>query len=274
MKEAKYKLAISNLAWDRDEDQRVLTLLRKHDIWCIEIACSKIWDNPIETSASEIKKYRDYWEKNGIKIVATTSLLFGHPELTIFENESTRKKTLDYLNKMADVTSELGAGVAMFGSPKNRIKGYLSDSEATKIAADFFGEIAEYCKKYNIYFVIEPNPPIYGGDYILTMQEGVDLAKKVNHPNFGLNLDASTIASSGAEYENDVKIAVPYAYHAHISEPYLKPIPNGETEHEAFAAALKQNGYDKWLSIEMPLKDDVDHLMQIEKTLEFVESVY
>jgi sugar phosphate isomerase/epimerase len=274
MKDKKYKLAFSNLAWDTGKDKEIVKILRDYDIKGLEVACSKIWKDPINTSGKRMSEYKNYWNNNGVEIVATTSLLFGHPELTIFENKITRNKTLVYLKKVADITNMLGGGVMMFGSPKNRIRGKLSKAEADKVATEFFGDIAEYCSQYNICFAIEPNPAIYGGDYILNMKEGVELVEKVKHKNFGLNLDASTIASSGANYEGDVELALPYSCHAHISEPYLKPIPNGETDHSAFASALRKYKYDKWLSIEMPLGNDVDHLEQIRDTLEFVKSVY
>lgn len=265
------KIAISNLAWDKIEDRKVISILKKYDIKGIEIAPTKIWKNPTRVSEKSIKKYRKFWEDNEIKIIATTSLLFGHPELTLFGNP---KKTLDYLKKQAFLAKALGAKVMMFGSPKNRIKGDLSNGEAVGISSGFFYKIADFCTNFEICFAIEPNPPIYGGDFILTTKEAVELVKRVNHKNFGLNLDSSTIASNKSGYDTTVKLALPHTCHAHISEPLLKPIPYGVTNHKAFAKALKRYSYDKWLSIEMPLGPGVNHLEQIQKTLDFVTKIF
>ena len=172
------------------------------------------------------------------------------------------------------IANALGAKVMMFGSPKNRIKGELSKKEADKKAAEFFRQISSFLKPLNICFAIEANPGIYGGDYILSTQEAVNLAKLVDRKNFGINLDPGTIAANQEDYDKTVKLALPYTCHAHISEPYLKPIPGGEVNHEAYAKALKKHGYKGWLSIEMPLSPDSNHLTQIQKTLDFVTKKY
>lgn len=265
------KIVISNLAWEKKEDRKIVPILKKYKIKGIEIAPTKIWKNPTKVSERTINSYRKFWEDNGIKIIAMTSLLFGHPKLTLFGNP---KKTLDYLKKQALLAKELGVKVMMFGSPKNRIKGGISKKEADKKAVEFFRKISLFIKPLDIYFAIEANPSIYGGDYILTTKEAVRLAKLVKHKNFGINLDPGTMATNREDYDKTVKLALPFTYHAHISEPYLKPIPSGETNHKAYAKALKEYRYKGWLSIEMPLHSESDQLIQIKKTLNFVTSIY
>src|SRR3989339_1506991 len=129
------KLAISNLAWDEAENQKIASLLSKYKIKAIEVACSKV---------SNLKKYREFWDNQGIKIIATTSLLYGHPELTLFENAKTRNQTLEHLKHQADLANQLGAKIMMFGSPKNRIKGKLTNEETLKISRDFFTKLCDY----------------------------------------------------------------------------------------------------------------------------------
>ena len=40
--------------------------------------------------------------------------------------------------------------------------------------------------------------------------------------------------------EENLKIALPYAEHFHISEPFLELIANNKTNHEEFAKTLKK----------------------------------
>jgi sugar phosphate isomerase/epimerase/dTDP-4-dehydrorhamnose reductase len=261
----KPKLAISNLAWEEKQNEKVLPILKKYKIVKIEVAPSKI---------SNLEAFRDFWQKNCIEIIATTSLLFGHPELTIFENELIRQKTLVYLKKMIKTSSLLGAKTMIFGSPKNRNIGNLSKKEALEIAKDFFGKIAEKCKRYNINFAFEPNPPIYGTDFINTTKEAIELTKIVNHPNFGINIDMSTMTKNKENYEETIKNALPYAKHFHLSEPGLKVIPQKLSNHKKLAKALKKTKYNGILSIEMPLQDTKTNLQQIKKTLKFIASTY
>lgn len=268
------KIAISNLAWEHKQNEEVLKILNKHQIKGIEVAPTKVWKNPTETSEISIKKYKDFWMKNGVGIVATTSLLYGHPELTIFGSKKTRKETLEYLIKIIRLSGFLGAKAMVFGSPKNREIGDLRRQEVTKIACDFFHKIGEIAKKYNIYFGIEPNPPIYGADFILTTKEAIELVKKVNHPNFKVHMDSGTLAENKVDYEKVIKEALPYTCHFHISEPHLKVIPQGIVDHGVIAKALKKLKYNKWLSIEMPLNEVENGLEIIDNVLQFISRTY
>lgn len=267
-------LAISNLAWDLSEDNIVLPIINKYGIKSIELAPSKIWTNPTEVSESKLIEYKKYWNKNGVEIVATTSLLFGHPELKIFENKNIRDKTLDYLIEMIRVSAALGAKAMVFGSPKNRIKGQLPSNNALDIAVEFFGKLGEIAKEYSIYFGIEANPAIYGTDFINSTPEAISLIKKVGHPNFGLHLDTSTMTINHEDYEATIKSGLKYNHHFHISEPGLKPIPSGETDHKKVENALSNLNYSNCISIEMPLNEPSGRFSQIEKTLNFVCETY
>ncbi|QQG47079.1 MAG: sugar phosphate isomerase/epimerase [Candidatus Woesebacteria bacterium] len=268
------KIAISNLAWDHSEDSKVLKLLQKYNINAIEIAASKIWQDPVEVTDAKINKCKNFWKKNGIEIVATTSLLFGHPELQIFADRKAKNETFSYLSKMIELSVKLGAKAMVFGSPKNRVTNGKSKKEVEKISIEFFGKISKIARKRNIYFGIEPNPPLYGTDFINTTDEAIKLVKKVNNSNFCVHLDTSTMTINQENYLKTIIQALPYTHHYHISEPGLKPIPTEETDHKKVSNALKNSGYKDWVSIEMPLGPDIKHLEQIEKTLKFVNEVY
>ena len=269
------KITISNLAWEKKEDKEVIKLLKRYKVRGVEIAPTKIWKNPTKVSEKSIKKYRKFWEDNGIKIIATTSLLFGHPKLQIFSDNKTREKTLKYLAEVMRVTSALGAKAMVFGSPKNRSTNGFSNQEVDKIAQEFFYKVGKIAKKYKVYFGIEPNPPLYGTDFINSTKEAIDLVKLVGHPNFRIHLDTSTMEINKEPYDKTLKEGLKYAKHFHISEPGLKPIPQkGGVNHTRVSKMLRKLNYKGWLSIEMPLSPESDKLTQISKTLDFVTSIY
>ena len=62
------KIAISNLAWDVDQDDAVLGLLKKHGIRGIEIAPTKIWEQPLAVPSEERATYGDQWAARGIEM--------------------------------------------------------------------------------------------------------------------------------------------------------------------------------------------------------------
>src|SRR3989344_4244202 len=114
------KIALSNLAWDKDEDAQILKILKEFKIRGIEVSLTKIWEEPIKITEKQILSYKKLWKSNGINIVAITSVLYGHPELVIFNSEEVRNQMFKYLNKVFNMGSLLGAKAIVFGSPKNR----------------------------------------------------------------------------------------------------------------------------------------------------------
>ncbi|MEY3826102.1 MAG: hypothetical protein RLZZ148_916 [Cyanobacteriota bacterium] len=91
------KIAISNIAWQIEEEPAIANLLQQLNIKGVEIAPTKIWQNPLTATDAEIKKYREFWQGYGIEIVAMQALLFGRNDLTIFESKEKRQATLSYL---------------------------------------------------------------------------------------------------------------------------------------------------------------------------------
>lgn len=268
------KFAATNLSWNNLENDSIAEILHEFEVKGIEVAMSKIWTDPAQVKKQELKKYRKYWNSKDIEIVATTSLLFGHPEFTIFSGSESRKQTLKYLKKIICASSILGAKAMVFGSPKNRKTNGESIETVNNIAIDFFSEIAEYAQKYNIYFGIEANPLVYGTDFINTTSQAINLVRQVSHPNFSLHLDTGTMTINGEDYKETINQSLPFAHHLHISEPGLKIIPTEKTNHKDLAIALINSGYRGWISLEMPLGDDTDHPKTIRKTLNFIKTIY
>lgn len=268
------KIAISNLSWDHKEDNEILKILNKYQIKGIELAPSKVWKDPTSVNFNLLKRYKKFWSDNGISIVATTSLLFGHPELTIFENREVREKTLGYLTKMLLLSASLDARVMVFGSPRNRNTYGLAKGEVSKIAQDFFYSISELAKKHNIFFGIEPNPKEYGTDFVNTTLEAQKLVEEVSHPNFKIHLDSGAMTMNNEDYKEAITKCLPYICHFHISEPMLKPINPNSKYHQTISTILKSLNYDKWVSVEMPLKTGVNHGAIIDQTLKLITSLY
>lgn len=268
------KISISNIAWEKAEDKNILNTLKKHQVKGIEIAPTKIWKNPTEVKYMHARKYKEYWMQNGISLVAMQSILFGHPELTIFDTKEVRKKTLEYILKIINLASLLGIKIMVFGSPKNRSIKNFSKSEAFEIACEFFSKIGNLAKQYEVYFCIEPNPPSYETNFINNTKEAIELVKAVNHPYFRLHLDSGALALNHENYEEAIKEGFPYLSHFHISQPYLAPVGKGIVNHKKIAEILKDLKYDNWVSIEMLNTNDKNNIDIVDKTLTFVTSVY
>lgn len=268
------KLAISNLAWPLAEEQAVATLLNAMGITGVEIAPTKIWPKPLLATADEIARYRRFWAAQGIQIVAIQSLLFGCPDLTIFDSAAMRQETLAYLQQIMRLSAQLGARALVFGSPKNRlVKDLPADTIAT-IALDFFHTAGEMAAAYGVIFCLEPNPTHYGCDFITTSAEGLALVRQVNSPGFGLHLDAAGMTMSEEPLAQAMAQCAGAIEHFHASEPQLGALGQGGVDHSTLAALLRQIRYPHWVSVEMRHDSSVDTQQELPRVLTYLQATY
>ena len=268
------KLAISNIAWEPEEDNAVITLMQQYGVTGVEIAPTKIWPDPVSASDNEIRDTARRWQQQGITISSMQALLFGHPELLLFADPATRQQTLDYLAGIIRVGGLLGAGALVFGSPKNRRVGDMPRQQAHSIAVDFFGAAGEIAQQHGCRLCIEPNPTDYGCDFVTDSQQARELVAQVNHPGFGLHLDAAGMVMSGEDITQQIKLSADELCHFHISEVNLDPVGGGSVDHRQFGDALDRAGYNNWYAIEMRASGPGRNLAAIESSLQYVSRIY
>lgn len=268
------KIAISNLAWQPEEDRAIVPILHEFGVQGIELAPTKIWPVLTRVPDADIAAYRAFWHRQGITIVALQALLFGQPALEIFRDQKTRNETLAYLTSVMRLAAQLGAKILVFGSPRNRLRNGLNGQECLEIATGFFHQIGIIAAQHEVYFCIEPNPTVYGCDFIRTAAEGAELVRAVNHPHFRLHLDAGGMTLSNELYTQSITESIEWLAHFHISEPQLAIIGEGDTNHGTVAQALRQAQYANWVSIEMLNKTYSSNLQAVQVALAWATKYY
>ena len=103
----------------------------------------------------------------------------------------------DFLRRVIDFGAAVGAHALVFGSPKNRLRGSLSSTDALGIATTFFRELGAHAHAQGVALCIEANPTEYGGDFITTTAEAVELCRAVDHPGSRVNADLGGMTLSG-----------------------------------------------------------------------------
>lgn len=269
------KIAISNIAWPNEQEKAAADLLASLNITGVEAAPGKISPTPLTLTKQQAQQYRQLWNRKGIEIVAMQALLFGRADLTLFESESKRAETLAYLKQMITLTAWLGAKRAIYGAPKNRKKGNLTNEQAEAIAIPFFRELGNHAQNLGVSFCIEHNPKEYETDFVNTPGEALKLVEKVSSPGFGLHLDAGALILTG-ETPEQVEDLARHARHFHASQPQLTPLTGeNESKHAAFAQALRNAHYPGWVSIEMRASaTNGSELETVKRAVDFAQRVY
>jgi len=243
-------LAVSSLAWPREDDECAAMLLVESGATGVELAPTKVWPEPLAVSPARVRAYGAFWRAHGLEVVALQALLYGHPELVLFGGSRSRRALLARLEGMAGLAELLGASVLVFGSPGNRRRGDLPAAVALEVAAAFFREAGALCADRGIVLCIEPNPPEYGCDFVTTGHEGAALVRLVDSSGVRLQLDTAAMTLAG-DQPADLRASTPLLRHFHVSEPGLAAIGSGGVDHAAFGRALTGAGYSGWRSLEM-----------------------
>lgn len=270
------KIAVSNIAWTKDEDAAAAALLQELGVQYIELAPTKQWVDPTKAPDDEVSAYKQLWESHGLRVVAFQSMLFPRPDLKVFESDSNRAEAITYLSDFIGLANKLGAKVMVYGSPKNRQRGDMPNDEANAIAADFFDSLGDRAQQAGVYFCIEPNPTDYACDFVTNAKQGIDFVKLVNNPGFPLHLDIAGMTLAGDDVAASIRDAAPILKHYHVSSPMLAQVEDrDDIKHRDAAQALRDIGYDGYVSIEMrPGSEGEDNLERVRRAVLFTQSVY
>lgn len=265
---------MSNIAWSAEQDALVAELMQACGISGLEVAPTRLWNDPLSVSDGEIEACLGFWSTHGIRVVAMQALLFGRPELRLFDSDAVRAQMLDYLDGIMALASRLGVGQLVFGSPKNRSRGELQLDAALSIATEFFRAAGRRAQRHGVVLCIEPNPPQYDCDFITTAAEALALVERVGEPGFGLHLDAAALHMVGEDAATAVARGIRVLRHVHASEPRLGPLGEGGVNHGALAAALRRNDYQGYVSVEMRHDPQRDFKKEMRRVMKYLKRVY
>lgn len=265
------KLAISNIAWELENSDKVYKLMIKNNFIGLEIAPTKFFpENPYLIKFETLKTLKSFFEKNKLELVSMQSILFGKSELVLFEDNDKREKLLSYLKEGVLFAKNLGIKNMVFGNPKNRISTSKKDWE---VGLNFFRKLGEFAFENNVTIGIEANPVIYGGNFLTTTEEAIKFVLECNSVGVGLNLDLGTIIQNNEKLEILNTIPIGKISHVHISEPYLNLISKeNESLHKELFKYLKKEKYNNYISIEMKYIEE-NNLQNIEKCLKYIKKL-
>lgn len=268
------RLAISNIAWDVEEDEAVATLLGRHQIDAIDIAPGKYFPRPGEATPSDMQRVRSWWGERGIEITGMQALLFGTSGLNVFGDEASRRALLDHLAGVARIGGGLGATRIVFGSPKNRDREGVDDQTTRSIARDFFGQLGDIAATEGVLFCLEPNPACYGANFMLDSSETAEIVRLIDHPAIRMQLDTGALAINEEQPEAVLASHASLIGHVHASEPQLLPLGDGDADHQAAGAALSRYLPEHLVTIEMVATREEPHLQSIERALGTASRAY
>ena len=151
-----------------------------------------------------------------------------------------RRCTADYLKSLAELCAELGGGVMVLGSPQQRnLLPGVSYADAQQYAAEVLRAAMPTCAACGVTIALEPLGPAEG-DFMLTAESGVQLARLVDSPQCRLHLDVKAMASEPTPIADIIRRFADWTVHFHANDPNLLGPGMGEVAFEPIFAALRE----------------------------------
>ena len=178
-------------------------------------------------------------------VASERQLYVTHPD------EQIRANTADYFVQLTQLCADLGGRVMVIGSPKarNLLPGVLYE-QALRYAREVFMPSLDLAAQHNITLAIEPLGPAET-NFLNTAADGIELIELVNHPNFRLHLDTKAMSTEQAVIPQIIRKSERYIAHFHTNDPNLLGPGMGNMNFVPIIAALREVGYDGYLSVEV-----------------------
>ena len=268
------KLSISNIAWNISEDKSITKILNMNGIYQIDIAPSKYFYNIKLTEDDEIIKVRNYWIEQGITISGIQSILYNTNNLNIFTyKKGFNELILEHLDKIMHISNLLGAKYIIFGSPKNRDRMNLSNTDSISKSISFFRTLGDLSIRYGLKVCLEPNPIIYNCNFMTNTYETAEIVRKTDHEAIRLNLDIGATNINKENIENVISDCRELISYVHLSEPNLLPLYKSNYDYKKTINLLKQYLPNVSYSIEMLGNKNISNIQNVEKSINFIKKL-
>jgi len=220
----------------------------------IELAPFTLTSDARQCDATTRKEIKKAAADHGLPITSLHWLLMSPPGLHINAIDSkTRMETVDFLRSLIDFAADVGADTMIFGSPKQRVVEDDLES-AWKRAADSYSKVLSTLTERGVTLCME-SLPAPECDFVMTAAEAAKMVAEVNHPNFKLMLDTKSLCGESGDSSGKAAAELigqwgKECHYYHANDANRRAPGYGETDFHLIASALKEAGYDGWVSLE------------------------
>lgn len=266
------RFGVSNLAWPADSEHEVFRILARAGFDGIEVAPTRIADWASLTN-ERVAEYRRRCDGAGLCVSSLQAILFDQPEAQLLGDFKHFEAMCEHMRRIGGIAATLGAGVAVFGAPRNRSCFGLDQRTAMALAEDRFAALGDIVAETGLTIGIESVPEYYGADFLTKVDDVAVLVGRCDHPHIRVHIDSACIRLAGGDAAKAIGQHHRLMIHYHASEPDLGTFATPQCDHAGIADALVTSDYDGWLVIEMKERG-TDSLSALETATDFVNMTY
>ena len=218
----------------------------------IEIAPFTIDTNVFNITAERRRQVRDTAEANGLEVIGLHWLLAKTNGLHLTSADAdVRDQTSQYVCELARLCRDLGGTVMVFGSPPQRnLQDGVSEQQGFDYAVEVFKASIPTLEACGVTLALEPLGP-EEGNFMLTADSGIELAKAVDSPSVKLHLDVKAMSTESKPIPDIIRDSKDWLVHFHANDPNRRGPGMGDVDFVPIFDALQDIQYDGWVSVEV-----------------------
>ena len=218
----------------------------------IEIAPFTLAQYVTEVPVAERHRIRDVAADNGIVISAVHWVLIKTEGLYMTHTDpAVRRKTADYFCELVRFCADLGGEVIVVGSPKQRnLLPGVNFEQAWKFAKETFAPSIELAEDRGVTICFEPLAPSET-DFVNTAAKGIEFIRQFDSDAFKIILDVKAMCSDPKPIPDIIRDSHPNFNYFHANDANLKGPGFGDVDFKPIFGALKEVGYDGFVSVEV-----------------------
>ena len=209
--------------------------------------------SPHAVSVDELKSLLDR-HKLRLAAVGTGAGVVKHGLSLTDADESKRQSARDFIRSMIDYGSNFGAP-AIIGSMQGRWGGTIDRDQALELLRTSLNELGAHAADRGVQLIYEPLNR-YETNLIKTVADGVAFLKTLSTSNIKLLADLFHMNIEEADIAEAIRLGSGMIGHVHFVDSNRQATGYGHTDFAPIVEALKETGFDGYLSAEsFPLPD-------------------
>ena len=246
------KYAICNETFAGWEHARVCDFVADLGYGGLEVAPFTLAGRITEVSAERRAELRRDAEKAGVELIGLHWLLAKTEGFWLTSPDAeVRAATAEYLVELARACRDLGGSLLVLGSPAQRkIPPSHTADQASDFAADTLTRILPALERHQVVLCVEPLAPSET-DFWQTAAEAEVMIRRLASPWVRLHLDVKAMSSEPRPVAETIRLHSEFLHHFHTNDANLRGPGFGSVDFRPILEALRQVGYEGWLSTEV-----------------------
>ena len=264
------KYAICNELFGKMSFTDCCALLQRHGYRGVEIAPFTLFDDPGTFTSAQVGEIQNILEDHDLEFTGLHWLFLKPEGLHITTaDENIRRRSWDHLKRLVDLAGQLGGGVLVLGSPKQRNSLGMSRERAAANLEEGLRSLADFTARRNCTILLESLSPDQT-DVINSLAEAEESISRIGHPAIQGIFDFHNCANEAESWEDLIEEHYPVIRHVHLNEVNGSWPGTGSSDFLPAFKKLAEKDYAGWISLEIfHLPEDPARVLQ--ETRDFLD---